>query len=295
MTEETNDQAVAGDDDASLDTAVETEAEVEQTEPELDENGEPIEANAEADEFDEVEYEGQKHKIPKALKPLILMQADYTKKTQAVAERNKALDARETEIAQNNQLFQEHIAEVAELKAVEQELVSYQAITREQWDLWEDQDPDAASKAWRKFERLRSDADQKGRALNYKLDQRRQAAQSEATKRKTEAEQTLAKDIPGWSPELKSTLTATALQLGVTTEELEAETDPRIWKLLHLASLGTKAQQQNKTVARIAQAQATRPAASVSTTANPANKNPDRMSTEEWVKWREAQVRKKAG
>jgi hypothetical protein len=292
MSEETDDQPVA-DDEVSLDAGVETEADApEATEVEYDEDGNPIEGQADADEFDEVEYEGQKHKIPKALKPLILMQADYTKKTQAVADERKALAAREAEMTQNNQAFQEHIAEVADLRAAEAQLAQYQQID---WDTWEDQDPDAAGKAWRKYERLRSETQQKGQALHQKIEQRKQAAQSEQTKRRTEAETTLAKEIPGWSPELKSTLTTTALQLGVTTEELEAETDPRIWKLLHLASLGTKAQQQAKTTKQIVQQQATKPAATVTAAASPANKNPDRMSTDEWMKWRNAQLRKKAG
>jgi hypothetical protein len=42
---------------------------------------------------EEIEHEGRKYLVPKALKPLLLMQADYTRKTQEVAEQRRAVMA----------------------------------------------------------------------------------------------------------------------------------------------------------------------------------------------------------
>jgi hypothetical protein len=55
-----------------------------------DEEGEAIDP---AEDGEEIEHEGRKYLVPKALKPLLLMQADYTRKTQEVAEQRRAVMA----------------------------------------------------------------------------------------------------------------------------------------------------------------------------------------------------------
>ena len=59
-------------------------------EPELDENGEPIEVEEEAEEVD---FEGKKYLVAKELKDALLRQSDYTRKTQEVAETRKQIEA----------------------------------------------------------------------------------------------------------------------------------------------------------------------------------------------------------
>src|SRR5215216_3195421 len=55
------------------------------------------EASAEADEFEDVDFAGKQYRLPKELKSALMMQADYTRKTQDVAEQRKALEGeRET-------------------------------------------------------------------------------------------------------------------------------------------------------------------------------------------------------
>lgn len=70
---------------------------------ELDDNGDPIQAAVEDDE--EIEHDGKKYKLPKAVKPLLMFQQDYTKKTQEVAAQRQALETRSTELAQREQSF----------------------------------------------------------------------------------------------------------------------------------------------------------------------------------------------
>src|SRR5215204_4003947 len=90
-------------DDSGLETA--TEEEVVSTAADetyetsnLDETAETD--TSEDEEFEEVERAGKKYRIPAALKGELMMQSDYTKKTQEVSETRKALEAREAEIAQ---------------------------------------------------------------------------------------------------------------------------------------------------------------------------------------------------
>ena len=74
------------------DANIEAEAEVENNEPELDEHGDPSEAEAEGDdELVEIERDGKTYKIPAALKPELMMQADYPRKTQELAAERKAV------------------------------------------------------------------------------------------------------------------------------------------------------------------------------------------------------------
>ena len=59
---------------------------------ERDDDDNPIESEP-ADETDEIEKDGQKYRIPKALKDNFLMHRDYTHKTQALAEKERQIDA----------------------------------------------------------------------------------------------------------------------------------------------------------------------------------------------------------
>ena len=79
----------------------------------------------EEDDSEELEHDGQKYKLPKALKPLLMMQADYTQKTQALAEQRKAFEA---EAAQKQQLMQQNIQEVAQIVNIDQQLQQYGAM-----------------------------------------------------------------------------------------------------------------------------------------------------------------------
>ena len=55
-------------------------------------DGQPQDGQAtnQDDDSEEVEHEGQKYRIPKALKSALMMNADYTRKTQEVAEQRPA-------------------------------------------------------------------------------------------------------------------------------------------------------------------------------------------------------------
>jgi hypothetical protein len=58
-------------------------------------------------ETEEIDFNGEKHRIPKALKGAFLMQADYTRKTQEIAERGRSLEDRETALQHHGRLQQE--------------------------------------------------------------------------------------------------------------------------------------------------------------------------------------------
>ena len=101
MSEETTTNPVEGEDNAPAilpDTQeVDTEG---QDEQQLDDEGNAIDP---PDDGEEIEHEGRKYLVPAALKPLLLMQADYTRKTQEVAEQRRAVQAERQALHQTSQ------------------------------------------------------------------------------------------------------------------------------------------------------------------------------------------------
>src|SRR5215207_4248828 len=101
-------------DDSALETASEEEvvstAADNDAEGNLDE-GQTTETDEDSEE-EEIERNGKTYRIAKALKAELMMQADYTRKTQEVSETRKALEAREAEISQQaervKELTQDH-------------------------------------------------------------------------------------------------------------------------------------------------------------------------------------------
>jgi hypothetical protein len=62
-----------------------------------------------------VEHEGQTYEVPAALKGALMRHADYTRKTQALAQQRAALDAGHQALAQMAQAHGEHLADYARL------------------------------------------------------------------------------------------------------------------------------------------------------------------------------------
>jgi hypothetical protein len=83
-----------------------------------------------------------------------------------------------------------------------------------------------------------------------------------------------------------------ALGQGLSPEDLNELSDPRLVKILHHACLGHEAQQQASAAQRLAKAQTVRPAIEVGGTGG-GPKDPNRMSTDEWMRHRRGQVRSK--
>ncbi len=134
------------------DVNTEAETEVEET-VELDEYGNPVESDETdetdpEDELEEIERDGKKYKIPAALKSELMMQADYTRKTQELAEQRKAIQEQRSLVEQASQA---ELNAYASLTNIDQQLAEYQKVN---WDRYEDDNPFEAQKDWRRFQTL---------------------------------------------------------------------------------------------------------------------------------------------
>jgi len=172
--------------------------------------------------------DGVRHRVPKALKGAFMMQADYTRKTQEVAELRRAI---ENERASIREAGAEEIGTRAQLLAIDEQIARFQKID---WDAWENDDPFEAQKGWRQYQQLQqARGTTAGRLMN--LAQQRGLEEQRETARLIEhGRAELARDIRGWSDDLAASLLDTGVkQYGFDRAEIEEFTDPRMVKVLH--------------------------------------------------------------
>jgi len=251
--------------------------------PELDADGNPVQPEPE-DDSEEVEHEGQKYRLPKALKPLLMMQSDYTRKTQEVAETRRALEERQQQFQQQAQAVQENIRDYARLTALDEQLAQYQQVN---WQALEAEDPIRAGQLFRQMSLLRDQRAGLAQQLAAKEQQRSEETQRERAKRLQEAEATLAREIKGWGPDLKAKLAEFSEKQGFTRAELAGVDDPRVIKILHAAYVGAELLQKQLAAARAAAPQTpAKPVPTVGGKGQGARPDPARMSMDDYAAWR---------
>lgn len=293
---ETATNPVDGEDTASAtlgeDTGVEAEGH-EADDQQFDEDGNAI---APEPEEEEVELDDLKLKVPKdqaqKLKDAFLRQADYTRKTQEVAELRKAVEAERQSLHQSSEA---EIAALASVRGIDQQL---QYFGRIDWTTWEQQDPFAAQTGWREFQQLKDARAQTAGQYSQLVQQRTLATQQETAKRIEEGRAVLAREIPGWGPEKAESLlsTATTAYKFSRSEAEETITDPRLMMVLNDAAQWRAHQAKQTKVQRHTAAQAVEPAAKpVAARSGPPAGLADNLSVDEWTRRRNAQVRKNAG
>ena len=252
------------------------------------EEGEPGEGDPSDDLSEEIEHEGRKYQVPKALKDAFLRQADYTRKTQEVAELRRAVEAERQFVRQTGEA---EVAARAQLTAIDQQLAYYQRID---WDAWEDQDPFEAQKGWRQFQQLQNARAQSAGQFAQIAQHRHLVQQQETARLIEDGRAVLARDIKEWSPQLAETLLDHGVrQYGFQRGEIEEFTDPRMVKVLHDAWQYRKLTGRQQQAQRHAAAQGAQPAARVGASASPPAGLADNLSVDEWARRRNEQVRKR--
>ena len=263
--------------------------------PELDPNAEAQpegQEQAQLDDFEEVDYEGNKYKVPKAIAPALLRQADYTKKTQEVAEARKATEAERTRIQEEAKAFQEDRAEHVQAYTLYQQLEQFKNVN---WQQLDQEDPLQAQQLFRQYTMLRDAHRDVVGKLQSKQQQRQSVSAAEQAKLRDQTRSQLAKEIPNWSPKTEQDLTAYALKQGYKAEEVKAalDSDARPFKFLHKAFLYDQLVEKQRQAAK-----AQNPAEPVKPVGGNRASVPqglhDNLSTKEWMKRRQAQVARKA-
>jgi hypothetical protein len=242
------------------------------------------------DELVQVEHEGQTYEVPAALKGALMRHADYTRKTQELADQRRALEAGHEALGQMAQAHGQDMAAHARLIALGDQIAHLQ---QQNWPALQRQNPAGAQQLLTQLFQMKQAHEIAAGQLRHK--QRVQAfeQQREHAMRLEHGQALLAEHIDGWSPQYAQKLGAFAVSQGLEPKELSALSDPRLVLLLHHAYRGHQADQQAAAADRLAQVQAVRPAIQVGG-GGPGPQDPNRMSTDDWMRHRRGQIRKKA-
>lgn len=178
---------------------------------------------------------------------------DYTKKTQDVAEQRKQLETLEQQLKVQEQQFAEQaqlnnllIEDVAKITALDQQLSQYKDVD---WQKLTDSDFVEAQKqymAYNQLQQQRNDAVSQFETKRQEAVTKQQEAYAERIRKGKEA---LAKEIPNWSPETTQAVVTTGKEYGFTEDELNAIADPRHVKVLYDA-MQWRQQQSKKPIAK---------------------------------------------
>lgn len=244
------------------------------------------------EELEELEIDdGEKLQLPKSqaekLRAKMLMQADYTRKTQEVAEHRKAIEAQQRQFAEAQQAFAQNAEEVAELVQVSKRLAEFGKLTLADWHAWSDRDAVAAQKAQTELMQLQARQGQLHNSLGQRRQQQAEIAQRENAKRLYEAQAVLQRDVKGWSPELANKLTEYGKQTGFPEEVLKNVTSAEFVKTLHKAYLYDQLAKQ-----KTAPGPAQQPTPKVGAGAAKVNKSLSDMSFEEYAKARREYIKR---
>lgn len=231
-------------------------------------------------EFAEIEYEGEKYNVPPELKDAFLRNSDYTKKTQEVAEQRRAVESQVQQFQEAYQAQQQNLQGHAQLAAINAQLEQFNGVD---WAAFSENDPGSAQQAFFQYQQLK-DASQN---LSHSIEQQQAQAlhqQRELHARHLEqGKAELARDIPGWSSELAKSITDHGKNYGFSESELSSIVDPRMVKVLHEAYLYRQSKKE------ATESPAPKPVSKVKGRSK-VKVDPDKMSMDEWMKWRNKQI-----
>lgn len=229
----------------------------------------------------EIELDGETYALPPSLKGAFLRQADYTRKTQELAEHRRAVEAERLAAADERRALRKASGDRATLHALDAQLDAFEEVD---WDGLAQDDPGRARDLWASYQETAQLREQFAYALSHREAQDELTAAREAAEAMTATGAKLREEIEGWSPEVAAKLVDYAQAFGVTLEELAEAADPRLWKLLH------RAWQAEQASAVGPEGPAVQPAVTLTGVGGGAGGVRDELSTREWMRRRAEQT-----
>jgi hypothetical protein len=244
-----------------------------------------------AEEDEEIEVGDRKFALPKSaaaqLKTERMLQADYTQKTQGVAEERKAVAAERADVARQAKEHQEYAKEMASVIALDDQIAQYNALD---WNSIIASDPQQAMQLQQQQKALEHQREAASNSLTQKQQQIALDKQQSFAKQVQDADAYMQREIPGFATGRNDELAKYGAKLGMSPEAIAKAVikNPVVATLLHKADLYDKllAKQAPKPPPV---AQAT-PAIKVGSTAS-VQKDPAKMTDKEFAAWRSSQIR----
>lgn len=247
------------------------------------------------EEEEEIEIGERKFALPKSaaekLKAERLMQADYTQKTQGVAEERKQVAAEREQVREQQKQAQEYLNEVADIRAVEKQIKQIDEMDLSQYM---DSDPVGVMKVQEQRRALEVQRQQLVGAVTQKQQQNALVQQQETAKQIQDAEAYIAREIPAWTEQRTAEITNYAKAIGIDPAAMWQQVfkTPAFAKVLHKAEMFDRLEKQKVATKPKPQVQE-KPVTRLTTAKAGAQRDPDKMSMEDFVKWRNEQRRKR--
>jgi len=286
VTEEVTDKGLA-----YTDPDAPKEAEGEGSDEESDEE----EQEPEVDIFD---FGGNKMELPKGSVPEELRAkieefskgtwSDYTRKSQAIAEQAKALEARESAVEKIVSLNGDALQTYSQGLQIKAELEQLSRIDMNA--MWQS-DPDQARRVSDRLAQKQAEFQSVVSKVSNYEQQLSQAQQAELARRKDEGKAVIERTVKGFvADHLPAVLDYAAESLGISREEAERDwaLSPKVTLWAHKAMLYDR--MQAKTKAPAPKQQTAAPVTPIKGKGGKAAKDPDKMTPDEWLKWRNAQI-----
>ena len=164
------------------------------------------------------------------------MQADYTRKTQELAEHRRGLDSEREAFTKESEARRQSEKDIGRVAVMDEQLEQYGKVD---WAALRAANPELANQHFQDMTILRDQRDRLAAQVHKDVQQRQSEAQQSFAKRYQETNATLARDIKGWNQDLADKLRDFALASGVTPDQLrDIATNAPAVKLLHKAWLG---------------------------------------------------------
>ena len=289
-------ELAAGDELAT--PAIGTEQQIETPEPETDEvEGEEGQSGDEPaiDEDEDFEADdGTTYRVPKSLVPLLMRNKDYTQKSQANAELSRTLAAKESQVEERLKATDEELDARAQHRNVLTELERFKDYTFATYQANRQQDPMQADEAWAYSQHLRNQKAELETKIGAAQQARSQAFADDFAKRAEDTRQFAQTKIKGWNAELDAKLQTFVKDKGIAQNFVLRNMNPALYELIYEAYIG-KQTLQKQTAPKAPTPPPPAPLKIVRGKGTiPPTGLDDRLSTDEWMKRREAQVRKQA-
>ncbi len=253
-------------------------------EPEVDEGDRP----EPEDDLEEFDWNGKKVKGPKGLKDGLMMQADYTRKTQEISNTRKELEERAARLDQQFSASEEYLDARADLRTVAKELERFEAFDWSAYQQARLTDPLQADEAWNYAQHLRAQKAQLEGVVQQHESSRTASVQQEIAKRMQETHEHVKANLKGWTPDTDKQVIDFALSKGVTREQMQNLMNPLVYEMLYLARIGHEALAKPAPTAK-KQAAPTQPSKAVGGRSTPAaRKSFSEMDMEEYAAARQA-------
>lgn len=165
---------------------------------------------------------------------------DYNVKMQKLNEDKRQVESHVMAIKAQEHAFQAQVQvhsalinEISEVTAIDKQLAQFQNVN---WQALSDSDPVEAQKLFFTYNQLQTQKTQKVAEIGRKQQEFQYIQQQNLSNQLAIGKERLAKDLPGWGPEMAQTLIKAGREYGFNDNELGTLTDPRTVKLLHDAA-----------------------------------------------------------